>query len=100
MNAGSSSNRRANEKRLQDATSELAALARCFAGRYLVRLDSLKPEPADEAFDRLKDAARRFVLPTGVLNRAHESVLRRKASPRALLFFFRERRVYGGNCRP
>jgi hypothetical protein len=48
-------------RRLRDATVLLASLARDFAGRYLVRLDSLRPEPADEAFERLKEAARQFV---------------------------------------
>lgn len=49
------------EQRLREATTAMATWARDFAGRYLVRLDSLKPEPADYAFERLKEAARQFV---------------------------------------
>lgn len=49
------------EERVNEVASELAVAARDFAGRYLVRLDSLKPEDAEAAFERLKDAARDFV---------------------------------------
>lgn len=57
------------EERLRDATTALANWARDFAGRYLVRLDSLKPAPADHAFERLKEAARQFVEAEQTLDR-------------------------------
>jgi hypothetical protein len=50
-----------HERRLRDTTVALANWARDFAGRYLLRLDSLNPEPADAAFERLKESARQFV---------------------------------------
>lgn len=61
------------ELRLRDATTLLASLARDFSGHYLMRLDSLNPQAGkscDNAFEKLKEAARQFVEAEGAVDGA------------------------------